>query len=94
MEEDDTEVTGVIKNVSVNVHLVVINASEKDEKGPVKTEPTIKSVSVEPNTKTTVNGKQATINDLQAGQAVKAKVVADSSKAITIDAGTVVAERH
>jgi hypothetical protein len=93
VEEDDTEVTGVIKNVSVNVHLVVIDASDKDKKDSVKTEPSIKSVSVGPNTKITVNGKPATINDLQAGQFAKAKLEPDNSKAVSIDASTALAEK-
>jgi hypothetical protein len=96
MEDTDTEITGVIKNVSVNVHLVVINATE-EEKGKdesVKAEPSIKSVSVQPHTKITVNGKQATIEDLQAGQPVKVRLAGKSSKAISIDAGTVTAENQ
>jgi biopolymer transport protein ExbD len=94
MAEDATEINGIIKNVSVNVHLVVIDAAEKGVKEGDNTEPTIKSVSVEPNTRITVNGKQATINDLQAGQAVKAKVETNSSKAVTIDANTAVSQQH
>lgn len=93
VEEDDTNITGVIKNVSVNVHLVVIDASEKD-KNSVKTEPSIKSISVGPNTKITVNGKPATINDLQAGQFVKAKMEPDNIKASSIDASTALAEKQ
>ena len=96
IEDTGTEITGVIKNVSVNVHLVVISATEsqKGEKDSLSPEPSIKSVSVQPNTKITVNGKEATIKDLQAGQPVKARLEGDTSKAIWIEAGTVVAENH
>src|SRR6267142_877424 len=73
MEEDNgTEVIGVIKNVSVNVNLIVVNVSEQERKDEsVKSESSMKSVSVQPHTKITVNGKEATIKDLQAGQPVK-----------------------
>jgi hypothetical protein len=96
IEDTGTEITGVIKNVSVNVHLVVINATEsqKGEKDSLNPEPSIKSVSVQPHTKITVNGREATIKELQAGQPVKARLEGNSSKAISIEAGTVVAENH
>ena len=96
IEDTGTEITGVIKNVSVNVHLVVINAteSEKGEKDSLSPEPSIKSVSVQPHTKITVNGREATIKDLQAGQPVKARLEGNTSKAISIEAGTVVAENQ
>jgi uncharacterized protein YcfL len=54
MEDTSTEIAGVIKNVSVNVHLVVINVSEQEGK---KSEPSIRSVSVAPHPPITVNGK-------------------------------------
>ena len=95
MEDNGTEVTGVIKNVSVNVNLIVVNVSEQEGKDDsVKSESTIKSVSVQPHTKITVNGKEATIKDLQAGQPVKVRLETESSKAISIEAGAVMAENQ
>jgi small nuclear ribonucleoprotein (snRNP)-like protein len=95
MEDTGAEVTGVIKNVSVNVNLIVVEVSEQDRKDEsVKSESNIKSVSVQPHTKITVNGKEATIKDLQAGQPVKVRLETESSKAISIEAGTVMAENH
>jgi small nuclear ribonucleoprotein (snRNP)-like protein len=95
MEDNGTEVTGVIKNVSVNVNLIVVNVSEQERKDEsVKSESSIKSVSVQPHTKITVNGKEATIKDLQAGQPVKVRLETESSRAISIEAGTVMAENQ
>ena len=95
MEDNGTEVTGVIKNVSVNVNLIVVNVSEQERKDEsVKSESSIKSVSVQPHTKITVNGKEATITDLQAGQPVKVILETESSKAISIEAGIVMAENQ
>ena len=95
MEDNGAEVIGVIKNVSVNVNLIVVEVSEQDRKDEsVKSESSIKSVSVQPHTKITVNGKEATIKDLQAGQPVKVRLETESSKAISIEAGTVMAENH
>jgi len=95
MADNDTEITGVIQDVSANVHLIVINVSEqKNKKESVKSESSIKSVSVEPHTKITVNGKETTIKDLQAGQPVKVRLEGESSKAISIEAGTVMAENQ
>jgi hypothetical protein len=95
VEDNGTEITGVIKNVSVNVNLIVINVSEQERKDDsVKSEPSIKSVSVQPHTKITVDGKDATIKDLQAGQPVKVRLQGESSKAISIEVGTVMAENQ
>ena len=95
MEDNGTEVTGVIKNVSVNVNLIVVKVSEQERKDEsVKSESSMKSVSVQPHTKITVNGKEATIKDLQAGQPVKVRLETESSKAISIEAGIVVAENQ
>jgi hypothetical protein len=91
--DNDTEIIGVIKNVSVNVRLIVVNVTEqpgKDES--VKSSPNIRSVSVEPHTKITVNGNEATIQDLQAGQPVKVRLEGESGKATLIEVGTVMAE--
>ena len=93
MEDNGTEVTGVIENVSVNVNLIVVNVSEQEDES-VKSESSMKSVSVQPHTKITVNGKEATIKDLQAGQPVKVRLETESSRAISIEAGTVMAENQ
>jgi len=93
--DNDTEIIGVIKNVSVNVRLIVINVTEQQGKDEsVKSSPNIKSVSVEPHTKITVNGNEATIQDLQAGQPVKVRLEGESGKAILIEVGTVMAENQ
>ena len=91
--DNDIELIGVIKNVSVNVRLIVINVTDqpgKDES--IKSSPNIKSVSVEPHTKITVDGNEATIQDLQAGQPVKVRLEGESGKAVLIEVGTVMAE--
>jgi small nuclear ribonucleoprotein (snRNP)-like protein len=93
--DEGTEISGVIKNVSVNVNLVVVDVSEQERKDEsVKSQSSIKSVSVQPHTKITVDGKEATIQDLEAGQPVKVRLEAESSKAISIEAGTVMAENQ
>jgi protein-disulfide isomerase len=90
--DNDTEIIGVIKSVSVNVRLIVINVTDQQGKDEsVKSSPDIKSVSVEPHTKITVNGNEATIQDLQAGQPVKV-LEGESGKAMLIEVGTAMAE--
>jgi hypothetical protein len=90
--DNDIELIGVIKNVSVNVRLIVINVTDQQGKDEsVKSSPDIKSVSVAPPPPTTVNGNEATIQDLQAGQPVKV-LEGESGKAMLIEVGTAMAE--
>ena len=72
---DRQEVSGTIKEVSINVHRLTIELSERQEK----------IVSVEPETKITINNREATIEELKSGQAVRLVLPTDSSKAILIE---------
>jgi hypothetical protein len=75
------EISGVIREISTNVHLLVVKVSEEKT---VSSE-TERSVSVEPETKITLNGKNATLSDLKEGQVVKVRFQGDSSKAVSIE---------
>jgi len=77
-----TEIFGVIKQISANVHLLVLDVSD----GKTVSSEGEKSISVEPETKITVNGKNASLKELKEGQRVKVRVHNDSSKAISIEA--------
>jgi hypothetical protein len=74
-ESDRQEVSGTIKEVSTNVRRLTIELSERQEK----------IVSVEPETKIIINGRQATIEELKSGQPVRLVLPPDSSKAILIE---------
>ena len=67
------EVSGTIKEVSINVRRLTIELSERQEK----------IVCVEPETKIIINNREATIEELKSGQAVLLPI--DSSKAILIE---------
>jgi Cu/Ag efflux protein CusF len=69
------EVSGTIKEVSINVRRLTIALSERQEK----------IVSVEPETKIIINNREATIEELKSGQAVRLVLPTDSSKAILIE---------
>jgi hypothetical protein len=77
-----TEIFGVIKQISINVHLLVLEVSD----GKAVSSEGEKSISVEPETKITVNGKKASLKELKEGQRVKVRLHRDSSKAISIEA--------
>jgi len=69
------EVSGTIKEVSINVRRLTIELSERQEK----------VVSVEPETKIIINNREATIEELKSGQAVRLVLPTDSSKEILIE---------
>jgi hypothetical protein len=77
-----TEIVGVIKQISTNVHLLVLEVSD----GKAVSSEAEKSISVEPETEITVNGKKATLKELKEGQRVKVRLHRDSSKAISVEA--------
>lgn len=81
-----TEVDGVIRNVSVNVHLIVVEVAQNEKDLSSKSENSIKSVLVEPETNIRVRGKEAELKDLEAGQKVKVLLQGDTSKAASIEA--------
>jgi hypothetical protein len=69
------EVSGTIKEVSINVRRLTIELSERQEK----------IVCVEPETRIIINNREATIEELKSGQAVRLGLPTDSSKAILIE---------
>lgn len=69
------EVSGTIKEVSINVRRLTIELSERQEK----------IVSVEPETKIMINNREATIEELKPGQVVRLVLQTDSSAAILIE---------
>ena len=69
------EVSGTIKEVSINVRRLTIELSARQEK----------IVCVEPETKIIINNREATIEELKSGQAVRLVLPTDSSKAILIE---------
>ena len=69
------EVSGTIKEVSINVRRLTIELSERQEK----------IVCVEPETRIIINNREATIEELKSGQAVRLVLSTDSSKVILIE---------
>jgi hypothetical protein len=69
------EVSGTIKEVSINVRRLTVEVSERQEK----------IVSVEPETKIIIKNREATIEELKPGQAVRLVLPPNSSKAILIE---------
>ena len=69
------EVSGTIKEVSINVRRLTIELSERQEK----------IVCVEPETRIIINNREATIEELKSGQAVRLVLPTDSSKVILIE---------
>jgi hypothetical protein len=69
------EVSGPIKEVSINVRRLTTELSERQEK----------IVGVEPETRIIINSRKATIEELKSGQAVRLVLPTDSSKAILIE---------
>jgi hypothetical protein len=74
-QEVSQEVSGTIKELSINVRRLTIELSERQEK----------IVCVEPETKIIINNREATIEELKSGQAVRLVLPTDSSKAILIE---------
>ena len=69
------EVSGTIKEVSINVRRLTMELSEREEK----------IVSVEPETKIMINNREAKIEELKPGQVVRLVLQTDSSTAILIE---------
>jgi hypothetical protein len=69
------EISGTIKQVSATVRRVTIETANKAEK----------TVSVEPETKITIGGKEGTLDDLKEGQSIRVVLFGESSKAVSID---------
>ena len=75
LQGDEThEIRGTIKEVSPSLRRVIVETSPN----------LAKTVSVEPETKITLNGKEAPLEDLKPGQAVRVLLGGESSKAIAI----------
>jgi membrane protein involved in colicin uptake len=69
------ELSGTIKEVSINVRRVTVETAQHQER----------IVSVEPETRIIVNGREAKIEELKPGQAVRVVLPNESSKAILIE---------
>lgn len=74
-ESGSQEVSGTIKEVSINVRRVTIETSQHQEK----------IVSVEPETRIIVNRREGTIEELKPGQSIRVVLPKDSSKATLIE---------
>ncbi len=79
VNKENPVITGIIKQVSTSVHMVIIDTSQQDNEQE-------KTISVEPETKITIQGRAGTLDDLKKGQGVKVICRGDSSKAISIEA--------
>jgi hypothetical protein len=78
-DKKNPEITGIVKQVSTSVHMVIIDTTQQDSEQE-------KTISVEPETKITIQGRAGTLDDLKEGQGVKVICRAESSKAISIEA--------
>src|SRR5262245_49344427 len=75
LQGDEThEIRGTIKEVSPSLRRVIVETSPN----------LAKTVSVEPETKINLNGKEAPLEDLKPGQAIRVLLGGESSKAIAI----------
>ena len=74
-EAANQEVSGTIKEVSINVRRLIIETSQHQEK----------TVSVEPETRILVNQRQGTLEELKPGQSIRIVLPRESSKAILIE---------
>jgi hypothetical protein len=72
---DNQEVSGTIKDVSINVRRLTIETVQHQEK----------MVSVEPETRILVNRREGTLEDLKPGQSIRIVLPRESSKAILIE---------
>jgi len=75
-EAANQEVSGTIKEVSINVRRLTIETAQRQEK----------IVSVEPETRILVDRREATLEDLKPGQSIRIVLPRESSKAILIEA--------
>ena len=74
-EAANQEVSGTIKEVSINVRRLIIETTQHQEK----------TVSVEPETRILVNQRQGTLEELKPGQSIRIVLPHESSKAILIE---------
>jgi len=74
-EAANQEVSGTIKEVSINVRRLIIETTQHQEK----------TVSVEPETRILVNQRQGTLEELKPGQSIRIVLPRESSKAILIE---------
>jgi len=74
-EASNQEVSGTIKEVSINVRRLIIETTQHQEK----------TVSVEPETRILVNQRQGTLEELKPGQSIRIVLPRESSKAILIE---------
>ena len=74
-ESGNQEVSGTIKEVSINVRRLTIETAQHQER----------IVSVEPETRIIVNRGEGTLEDLKPGQSIRIILPRDSSKAILIE---------
>lgn len=71
----NSEIMGIIKQISAALHLVLIQTAEGE-----------KTISVGPETTIVINGREAALENLKEGQLVKAILRGDTSKAVAIEA--------
>ena len=69
------EVSGTIKDVSINVRRLTIETAEHQDK----------MVAVEPETRILFNRREGTLEDLKPGQSIRIVLPRESSKAILIE---------
>ena len=74
-EAANQQVSGTIKEVSINVRRLIIETTQHQEK----------TVSVEPETRILVNQRQGTLEELKPGQSIRIVLPRESSKAILIE---------
>jgi hypothetical protein len=74
-ESSNQEVSGTIKDVSINVRRLTIETAEHQDR----------IVSVEPETRILFNRREGTLEDLKPGQSIRIVLPRDSSKAILIE---------
>ena len=74
-EAANQEVSGTIKEVSINVRRLIIETTQHQEK----------TVSVEPETRILVNQRQGTLEELKPRQSIRIVLPRESSKAILIE---------
>jgi ssDNA-binding replication factor A large subunit len=74
-ESSNQEVSGTIKDVSINVRRLTIETAEHRDR----------IVSVEPETRILFNRREGTLEDLKPGQSIRIVLPRDSSKAILIE---------
>ena len=74
-ESGNQEISGTIKEVSINVRRLTIETAQHQER----------IVSVEPETRILVNRGEGTLEDLKPGQSIRIVLPRESSKAILIE---------